>query len=59
MIRYQPHGYSQTDVEVIVPRIAHFTRDSIKRVTQVRWDDGMTIDIAYSDQPAQAITGEY
>ena len=58
MIRYQPHGYSQTDVEVIVPRIAHFTRDSIKRVTQVRWDDGMSIDIAYSDQPAQAITGE-
>ncbi|MFM9873817.1 MAG: hypothetical protein ACKVQS_10180 [Fimbriimonadaceae bacterium] len=58
MIRYQPHGYNKTDVEVIVPRIAQFTRDSIRRVTQVSWDDGMKIEIAYSDKPAQLISGE-
>jgi hypothetical protein len=58
MIRYQPHGYSKTDVEVIVPRIAHFTRDAMSRVTQVNWDDGMKIEIAYSEKPAQDIAGE-
>lgn len=58
LIRYQPHGYSQTDIEVIVPRVAHFTRDDKRRVTQVRWDDGMTVDIAYSDKPIQDISGE-
>ncbi len=58
MIRYQPSGYSQTEVEVIVPRVASFTRDDSKRVTQVRWDDGMTVDITYSDKPAQDVAGE-
>lgn len=58
MIRYQPHGYSQTDVEVIVPRVAHFVRDAERRVTAVTWEDGMRVEITYSDDPAREIPGE-
>lgn len=49
LIRFDPRGYSRTDVDVIIPRKAEFVRDSLKRVTQMKWSDGFAIDIQYTD----------
>jgi hypothetical protein len=49
LIRFDPAGYSKTEVEVIVPRRAEMVRDELRRVTQMKWADGFTIDLKYTD----------
>lgn len=58
MIRYHPQSYSKTEVEVIVPRMARFVRDELRRVIEVTWDDGMRIDISYAADGPRDIPGE-
>ena len=58
LIRYQPLGYSKTEIEVIVPRIAEIIRDDSKRISQMKWSDGFSISIGYGEKPAQDIPGE-
>lgn len=48
-IRFDPHGYSETAVEVYVPERLEATRDEKGRITSVRDEMGSCVKAAYDD----------
>ncbi|MGH7588773.1 MAG: hypothetical protein ACRELU_09290 [Gemmatimonadota bacterium] len=52
-VRYAPHGYSRTRIEIVVPRPVTMERDPEGRIVAVVEASGRKVEVAYDDASAE------